>query len=250
MTMDGDSVLVALAAQREELDGFLTTMDREGWDVPTPRCPGWSVIDVVLHLAQTDELAIASAEGRFMGFRDDAPQNVDAAAAVAVASQRGQSGEAVLDRWRRGAADQLRTLSACDPSQRLQWVAGELSARTLATTRLSECWIHTGDIASALGVAMPPTDRLWHIARLAWRTLPYAYGREDRTLAGPVALALTAPDGTTWDFHDDAAASTTIVGPAEDFCLVAGRRLLPSESSLVASGSDADTVLELVRTFA
>jgi hypothetical protein len=46
-------------------------------------------------------------------------------------------------------------------------VPGELSARTLATTRLAETWIHAGDVAGALGVTLPPTDRLRPIARLA-----------------------------------------------------------------------------------
>ncbi len=39
-----------------------------------------------------------------------------------------------------------------------------------ATTRLAEAWLHTGDVLEPLGIEQPATDRLWHIARLAWRT--------------------------------------------------------------------------------
>jgi len=46
--------------------------------------------------------------------------------------------------------------TAGDPHRRVTWVSGQLSLHTLVTTRLSECWIHTGDIADALGVAGPP----------------------------------------------------------------------------------------------
>ena len=63
-------------------------------------------------------------------------------------------------------------------------------------------------------------------------------------------LALTAPDGTTWDFTPDGPAATTVTGPALDFCLVAAQRLPASGSALEGRGSDADAVLALVRTFA
>ena len=82
-----------------------------------------------------------------------------------------------------------RPSAPADPHARVTWVAGELSARTLATTRLAETWIHTGDVAPAFG-SSSPTVRLWHIARLAWRTLPYAFARPGAT--GPVAFELRA----------------------------------------------------------
>jgi len=247
-------VLEALRAQRDELDGILAGLDDDRWATPTPRCPGWTVSDVVLHLAQTDEAAVASAQGRFMSFVSAAgggqgPQDVDEAAAMLVAAERGGSVEQLYSRWRDGAEVQLASLAEGDLSRRVTWVAGEMAARTLATTRLTECWIHTGDIADAVGVNLEPTDRLWHIARLAWRTLPYAFARAGRSLEGSVAVVLTAPDETTWEFRDGDAL-TTITGRAEDFCLVAGRRVAPSVTSLVGEGPDADAVLELVRTFA
>ena len=83
----------------------------------------------------------------------------------------------------------------------MQWVSGDLSARTLATTRLSECWIHTGDVAEALGVELEPPDRLWHIARLAWRTVPYAFARAGRDAPGPVAFELRGPNGDGVGLH-------------------------------------------------
>ena len=58
-------------------------------------------------------------------------------------------------------------LAESDPHLRVDWVAGQLSIRTLVATRLAECWIHSGDVADAVGRAQLPTDRLEHIARLA-----------------------------------------------------------------------------------
>ena len=250
-----DEVLEALRAQRDELDGILARLDDDAWATPTPRCPGWTVADVVLHLAQTDEAAIDSAEGRLTALADftgagETLRDVDDLAALAVANERGASGAELYARWRSAAERQWASLAACEPSRRVRWVAGEMAARTLATTRLSECWIHTGDIADALRLELVPSDRLWHIARLAWRTLPYAFARDDRALSGPVALNLRAPDGSVWELREDGEAVTTVTGPALEFCLVAGQRLRASESALVAEGPDAASVLELVRTFA
>jgi uncharacterized protein (TIGR03084 family) len=137
-----------------------------------------------------------------------------------------------------------------DLSVRVQWVAGQLSARTLATTRLAETWIHTGDIADALGVDLVPTDRLKLIARLAWRTLPYAFSSTGRTMSGQVELRLTGPTGELWEFTPDGPAATIISGSAMELCEVAARRLDPADTNLVAEGPDGENVLAVIRTYA
>lgn len=258
-TQPMDDILAALGQQVDELDGLVAGLAEDGWARPSG-CPGWSISDVVLHLAQTDEMATASAERRFteaaaaFGNRAasvPAGATVDDLAGLAVTAERGRRGREVYQRWRAASAAQAKALGAHEAGARLPWVAGDLSAITLATTRLSELWIHTGDVATGLGRELVSTDRLRPIARLAWRTLPYAFARAGRTLSGPVALALTAPDGTAWEFTPDGPVATTVVtGPALDFCLVAARRATPSDTALTATGPDASAVLELVRTFA
>jgi uncharacterized protein (TIGR03084 family) len=250
-----DEVLAALAAQHAELAALLGPLAEAGWQRATP-CEGWNVADVVLHLAQTDELAQASARGQMGtalqalagGFEGAA--TVDDGAAAMVARDRGGPGALARERWQHGAAELRRVLASTDPHARLVWVAGELSARTLATTRLAETWIHTGDVAAALGTTIPATDRLWHIARLAWRTLPYAFARAGRDLTGPVAFELRGPQGDEWSFVPETEPLTSISGDALELCLVAGRRLEPGETGLRGSGPDATTTLELVRTYA
>ena len=143
-----------------------------------------------------------------------------------------------------------RVLREADPHQRVTWVAGELSVRTLATTRLAETWIHSGDVAFAFGAPPSATDRLRHIARLAWRTLPYAFAQAGRELAGPVAFELRGPSGDPWDFLPDAPPVTVVRGDALDLCLLAARRAEPGATSLQGDGPDVDDVLELVRTYA
>jgi uncharacterized protein (TIGR03084 family) len=248
-------ILSALADQMDELDGIVAGLDDAGWQAPSA-CAGWTVSDVLLHLAQTDEMAVASLEDRFPEFvarmAEGAPPtaDVDEAAAVMVERERGAPGPEVLVRWRDGVAALQAGLAGGDLRRRVTWVAGELSTRTLATTRLAETWIHTGDIAAAVGDPPSASDRLWHIARLAWRTLPYAFARDGRELTGPVAFELRGPGGEDWTFAPDDGAATTVRGDALDLCLVAARRVPASETGLVAEGPDAGAVLELVRTFA
>ena len=246
----------ALAEQQAELGAVLEVLTEEAWRRPT-RCAGWDVRDVVLHLAQTDGMALASLEGRFTDAVAErltgtgaSPTTVDEGAAAMVAAERDQPPSSVHDRWRRGAAGLLEAFRSADPHQRVPWVAGALSVETLATTRLAETWLHAGDVASAVGVHLAPAERLRHVARLAWRTLPYAFDRAGQAMAGPVAFVLRGPTGGAWSFHPEADAATVVEGDGVELCLVAGRRLDPAATSLGGRGPDVDLVLSLVRTYA
>jgi uncharacterized protein (TIGR03084 family) len=251
-----DDILIALASQHTELAELVDGCTNDDWERPT-RCEGWDVAAVLVHLAQTDEFATASAHGELdryrhglLGDRERQTVSVDDAAAAQVDAERAAGGDAIRQRWHDASQVMRNAFKAGDPHRRVIWVSGQLSLQTLATTRLSECWIHTGDIASALGIQLQPTDRLRHIARLAWRTLPYAFQRADTAMNGPVALDLRGPNGEQWRFDPDAPALTTIRGSAADFCEVAARRVDPDATDLVGNGPDAATVLRLVRTYA
>ena len=249
-----DTVITALREQQQELSEILRRLTATDWDNASA-CAGWNIADVVVHLIQTNDLATASAQHRFPqgGLRDESTpseMSIDDLAALAVAGEANADPAEILTRWETGA-DQLATaLGRCGHADRLQWVAGTLSARTLATTRLAETWIHTGDVASGLGIRLTATDRLWHIARLAWRTIPYSFQREGREPPAAVAFDLVAPNGDRWQFGLDTAYETLITGSAEELCHVASRRLPASQSSLTGIGPSAEQVVSLVRTWA
>ena len=250
-----DGILAALGDEHAELASLLTGLEAPAWDLPS-RCEGWTVSDVVLHLAQTDELAVASISGRFgervqaLAGGDEPGSSVDDGAARLVARERGQPPDAVYLRWLTGTEELRKAIGGADLHQRVTWVAGPVSVQTLATTRLAETWIHSGDIAAAVGIELRPTNRLRHIARLAWRTLPYAFSSAGQALTGPVAFRLASPGGDVWEFVPDEPALTTITGPAADLCSVAGRRLPASGPSPRRELADAEAVLALVRTYA
>jgi uncharacterized protein (TIGR03084 family) len=248
-----EPILLALTAQHAELARLLAPLDDAGWHAGTP-CEGWDVADVVLHLAQTDEAAIASAEGRLGTLSngtllDDSVADVDELAERMVFEARSMTPTQVHDRWTT-ATDRLRgALAAVAPDARCQWVVGTFTARTLATTRLAETWIHTGDVAAALGVEPEVDDRIAHIARLAWRTVPYAFMRAGLPAPGPVGFDLVLPSGARLALGLD-DATTIVTGTALDVCRVAGQRAEAAGTGLAAEGPDAAGVLDLVRTFA
>jgi uncharacterized protein (TIGR03084 family) len=250
-----DALISDLAAQHAELGAILAGLSSPGWHAPT-RCPGWDVADVVLHLAQTDRLAVGSATGTYpvvvaeLSEGVPVPASIDEAAASMVDAQRGLAHDHLYQQWSSGATRLVDTLAAMDLSTRVTWVAGQLSARTLVSTRLAETWIHTGDVAGALGLTLAPSDRLRPIARLAWRTLPYAFASAGLEMAGPVEFRLISPGGDPWDFVPDERAVTTVRGPAVELCDVAARRVDPAATSLHGRGPDLDSVLALVRTYA
>jgi uncharacterized protein (TIGR03084 family) len=248
------SIAAALAAEHGALDARLSSLTPGDW-LRQSRCTEWNVADVVLHLAQTDELAIASFEGRFA--EESAQQlaglpearDVDESVGLIVERERGAPAAEVFARWRANVA-RLADLASGELPRRVRWVAGEMAAPSLVTTRIAETWIHSDDIAWAFGPPPVPTDRLWFITRLAWRTVPYAFLRAGRSLTGPVAFELASPTGEPWVFHHDEPAATIVRGSAHELCLVAGQRAHASDTALTAEGPDAAAVLELVRTYA
>jgi uncharacterized protein (TIGR03084 family) len=247
----------ALHDQNQELLSLVTGLAEDQFALPSA-CEGWSVSDVLLHLAQTNEMAAASASGQSAGAASgwansdsrvvtDVEDNV----AGAVERERGAGGNEILARWVKSASDMADALEACDPASRVQWIAGDMAPRTLATTRFAETWIHTGDVCVGLGVEQPKSDRIWHIARLVHRTLPYSYLRAGCERTGDVRFEVTSPtdQGAVWCFGED-NAETVIDGPAVDLCRVAGQRANANETSLHGSGPDAAIVLRIMRTFA
>ncbi|HUY63752.1 MAG TPA: maleylpyruvate isomerase family mycothiol-dependent enzyme [Acidimicrobiales bacterium] len=236
-----------LRAEQDRLSALLSGLDADSWAMASG-APGWSVADVVLHLAQSEELVVASVSaGAGAGAFGDDATSVDEAMEQLVRQERAEP-VAVLERWEKGRHLALAALRSADPDVALSWAATPLRPRTLATTRLAEHWAHGLDITGPLHLDFPDTDRLQHIAWLGHRTLAYAFD-----LAGEerheVRCELTGPDGDRW-VMGPAGADTLISGPAGDFARVGARRLAPKDSRLVAEGPHGPLVLRLLRNYA
>jgi uncharacterized protein (TIGR03084 family) len=243
-----------LEAELDRFDAILDGLTPEQWESESG-APGWTMADVVLHLAQTNEAVVASAARAASGvapaagpdWREGA-ETLDEAVERQVQSERAPA-DIVFARWRASARDSVAALRQADPEVRLAWAAWPLKPATLATTRIAEHWAHALDITDPLAIPFPDTDRLRHIAWLGHSTLPYAFQFEGEEFH-PVYCELTAPDGdTVWRFGA-ADAGSTITGPAAAFCRVGARRLAPADSGLVTTGPHADAALAVLRNYA
>lgn len=236
-----------LEAEQDRLQNILDGLDGVRWMAPSGAA-GWTVADVVLHLAQTEEAVLASATGASFGVRPEAGTALDEIMDRLVQAERAAPAQ-IFARWRRARLAALAALRAADPQRPLPWVEAPLKPATLATTRLAEHWAHGLDITGPLGIDFPDTERLRHIAWLAHRSLAYAFA-----LAGgqprEVFCDLTAPGSTArWRFGP-ARADSAITGPAGAFCRVAAQRLTPGQSGLLTTGPHAAAALAVLRTYA
>jgi uncharacterized protein (TIGR03084 family) len=243
------SIFDDLAAEQDRLEKILTGLDEAQW-ASASAAEDWTIADVVLHLAQSEEATTATAtHGTLRGALDTlAGGTTDERAAAAVRMEQGSPTE-IFARWQRARAAALAALRAADPDRPVQWMVGSIKPATLATTRLAEHWAHGLDITGPLGVDLPDTGRLRQIAWLAHRTLPYALSVAGEPVVS-VRCELTGPDGAeVWRFGP-ADAESAITGAAGEFCRVAARRLDPAQTGLKATGPHGATALRLVRTYA
>jgi len=247
-------VFDALEQEYAALESMLDGLDDADWSQPS-LCEGWTVSDVVLHLAQTEEGLVASLGAGVVGesFRDAGARRgldtVDAVAETMIVAEADIPWAARFDRWKVARRTAFAGLREADPQRTLTWATNPLKPRTLATTRLSEHWIHANDIAQPLRIDYPDTSRLWHIARLAHRTIPYAYRRENLGSPPAVRVELISPDDDSWVFGGE--ADVVITGTASEFVRIAARRLDPSDARTVVSiGEKGAEVLSVVRTYA
>jgi uncharacterized protein (TIGR03084 family) len=238
-------VFADLAAEQDRLEELLAELSPADWAMPSA-APGWTISDVVLHLAQTEEAVVASATGtslREIGEGATLDERMD----FLVRRERTDAA-VVFERWRTARRAALTTLRDADPHQLMPWATNGLKPRTLATTRLAEHWAHGLDIATPLGIPFPDTDRLRHIAWLGHATLPFAFALAGQA-AHEVRCELAAPGGGLWTFGPDDAASK-ISGAAGAFCRVAAQRLAPQDSGLRTSGPHGSAALSVLRTYA
>lgn len=240
-------VIADLEAEQDAIEAMIGPLSADDLQQPSA-ASGWSIADVVLHLAQTEEAVVAAITGDPVR----PPAAVEGATTDEVVESwvRAERGDPIQtrERWRTARRLAVDALRAADPSARYPWIAASLRPGALATTRLAEHWAHALDIAEPLGADYPDTDRLRHVAWLAHRTLPYGF-----ELAGeqpqPVYAELTSPSGETWTYGE-ADSPSRIVGTVSDFCRVGAQRLSPEASGLTTEGPYGDAALRVLRNYA
>jgi len=250
--MAGAAPMVAdLRAESDDLDALVSPLAADRWAEPTP-APGWSIAHQIGHLLWTDRVALTAVTDE-AAFADllaaamtDPTGFVDAAAGELAARPPAE----LLADWRvtRGRLhDALLTVA---DGRKLPWFGPPMSAASMATARLMETWAHGLDVADALGVKRPPTERLRSIAHLGVRTRDFAFSVHNLAPpTEPFLVELRGPGGNTWSWGPPDAAQR-VTGSAEDFCYLVTQRRALSALDVTAVGDDARRWLEIAQAFA
>jgi uncharacterized protein (TIGR03084 family) len=251
MPVDLAGLTADLAAESADLVAVVAPLSEQQWSAGTP-APGWTVKDQLTHLAYFDEAATTAATdpdrfvaetGALLAGGLDFPDRI-------AARHRALSGAEVLAWFERARAAYLETFAGLPPEAKLPWYGPPMSAASAVTARLMETWAHGQDVADALGVVRPPTDRLRHVAHLAVRALPFSYAVHGRPApTEPVRVELTAPGGELWTWGPPGTPDV-VRGTALDFCLLVTQRRHRDDLELHVGGPVAAEWLSIAQAFA
>ncbi|OBJ51584.1 TIGR03084 family metal-binding protein [Mycobacterium asiaticum] len=243
--------VVDLAAESDELDALVAPLTPQDWATATP-APGWTIAHQIGHLLWTDRVSLLSVTDE-SGFAEvlsaaatDPAGFVDAGAEELAALPP----EELLADWRDTRHRLHAALLEVTDGRKLPWFGPPMSASSMATARLMETWAHGLDVADALGVTRPPTDRLRSIAHIGVRTRDYAFVVNNLTPpTEPILVELRAPGGDTWSWGP-ADAAQRVTGSAEHFCFLVTQRRALRELDIEAVGEDARRWLGIAQAFA
>ena len=226
-----------LFAEQHSLDHAIAGIDDAQWRLATPSA-GWDVADQIGHLTFFDgtaTIAISDPEA----FRASVVDLMNGAAAAGydeftLGRFRSLEPRVLLSVWRTNRTELGEAALYLRHDARIDWYGPAMSAKTFLTARLMETWAHGTDVADALGMRLPATDRLRHVAQLGFITRRWSYTvRGEEPPDGSVRVELTSPMGGLWSWGPD-AADDVVRGPAEDFCHVVTQRRHLDDTSLAA----------------
>jgi uncharacterized protein (TIGR03084 family) len=235
-------------AEHESLDALVSGLEPARWDTPTP-AEGWTVRDQIAHLAYSDvsaRLAVVDAETWRREFLIDRAEREGRQRDVG----QSRTPEELLAWWRECRHAMLAAFRPLDRRTRIPWFGPPMSALTFVTARLEETWGHGQDVADALGVRRPDTDRLRHVAHLGVLTRTYSFVNQGHPApTEDVRVELSGPNGDKWTWGDPSSANR-VTGSARGFCLVVTRRRHIADTDLVTEGRAAREWMEIAQAFA
>ena len=251
-------ILSDLVAEQQALDQFLQRISERQWTLPTS-APGWSIKDVVSHLAHSERCAAEVLTEGGSALPEGNPDDIDKWTAVGVSEGREMRYQQVIEWWRNSRADVVDALSRMEGTDRVTWLYGDMSARAFGTVRLMETWAHGLDIKDAMEGLLTfdeeeedptaDTSRIRHVAWLAHRMLPFAFAEAGESFPeSGIRLELMGPRYARWVYGPE-DAEDVIKGVAGEWCRIAVRRMDAEASSLKTEGENAETAISVVRTY-
>jgi uncharacterized protein (TIGR03084 family) len=242
-------VFTHLAAETEAVDAMVSGLDEAQLGLPTP-APGWTVAHQVGHLAFIFRLAGAAAADPevFAAMTAGAEKDFDGAVNAALQPYLAESPEGLIARWQNESTDAIKALSAVDAPV-VPWLVRPLPPAVLACAGMMELIGHGQDIADALGVERPLTDRIKWVCGFAVQVWDFGYlARGETPPDTAFRFELTSPSGELWEFGPE-DATQKITGSAAHFVLLVTRRRHRDDTNLKAIGADADHWLDIAQAY-
>lgn len=247
------TIVEDLRAEGSDLYTLLHDMDTGYWTQKST-FKDWSVWDVVAHLHFSDHMALTSLRSAdaFRALWKEITASTLTGYTTEWLKIDGQTmtGPDLLDRWRSLFLTLCDALENADPDERFAWAGPGMKARMFATARQMETWAHGWEIYDLMGVKRTHGDRLKNIAEIGVRT--YGWTFTNRGLEVPEEtpyVALTAPSGVQWTWHDPASAHS-VTGDAVEFCQVVTQVRNIEDTALNVQGDNAHAWMRIAQCFA
>lgn len=226
----------AYADQVAALSALLDRVPGDAWGRPVAAYPGWSVRDLVAHVAASEAYS-ASVLGR--GGFDPGGLEHDHLAMTEATIERSRPLPVaeVVDAWRTVAeatAAHVLALDAVALDEPMPLHGIPFRITTAVVARAFELWTHADDIRAAIGEPLeaPSPGVVHRMAHESVQSLPAAVFTLDELPPPAVAhVVLTGPGGGTWTVFVGGAEGgatgepdLTLVADVVDYCRVVSRR--------------------------
>jgi uncharacterized protein (TIGR03083 family) len=226
------------AARVAAMDALLAAATPADW--ARKIVEGWTLQELVAHLAATDSL-VAAAIGAPVAGPPLAANEVLGRTADMIAFERGRAPELTRAEWRAQAEAICARAATMDPAAPVDPGGVSLPTGDHLLARMLETWIHTDDAATVIGVPLPrPLPAHIHpTADFCARLVPWTMALSGMT-PGPrvLRLTLTGPGGGSWHVPLDLShpatpdtgspADVTITCEVAAFCFLLGGRGTPA----------------------
>ena len=233
-----------LSAEYSQLAELVEALTPKQWLQETPFC-GLTPWDEIANLCYFDETGLLAATDpeAFTAETASLLKQFEKGIEIDEVAHRRYGhleGPRIVPYWRQKCERLIDVLSVMESRARLPWYGPTLSVRSFATSRMMEIWAHGRDIYRSVGKRQPVGDRLKNVAHLGVSTYRWTFVNRHLPVPEPAPyIELQAPSGEKWLWNDPASEDHSLRGSAEEFCLVATRRLNVADTGLRFTGNAA-----------
>jgi uncharacterized protein (TIGR03083 family) len=214
---------------------------------------GWTVHDVVVHLATNESLLAYHLGVPVPGIPETATDNADrtARARARHAGRPPTRAVAELEAAAEAIDTELAARGEARLDERIDWWGGPVATQVAVLVRAFETWTHADDIRRAVGVAMvaPPLASLLTMTHIGCGLVPTMLAARDASHPGRVVrFRFTDLGSAAWDVDlgavggvrpaGDDAVDAEIVTEAVAVCRAISARLDPRELTYVVVGDE------------